>query len=306
VKKIFIAISMILLFLAITGIQSFAQDVIHVCINNAGHARFVSDPSECKINETPKSWYVTGPQGPQGEDGQHCWDLNGNGVCDPEEDVDGIAGCGAGDCQGPQGEPGPQGPSGEAVCLGVYDGDDTFLGYPLEDYEYGILTVFNPDIPAIFYVDDPPSIRTADHCNFYYTGSDCSGTMYAHIPIDWVTEEIELKNFTIFTCPLADELREIFSRLHFQNGQFMPLWTFRCHRHIGGGEYEDQYFIVDMTSPVEPSNIQRKRFLGEASCETFGGGLAEYFYPVTFVENPLSSISEDWSLTPPIVIRPIE
>jgi hypothetical protein len=103
VKKAFMAISLILVFLTITGMQSLAQDVIHVCINNAGHARFVGDPSECKTSETPKSWYVVGPQGPQGEDGLHCWDLNGNSVCDPEEDVDGIAGCGAGDCQGSPG-----------------------------------------------------------------------------------------------------------------------------------------------------------------------------------------------------------
>jgi hypothetical protein len=49
----------------------------------------------------------------------HCWDLNGNGVGDPEEDINHDGVCDAGDCkgprgdQGPQGDPGPQGPPGD-------------------------------------------------------------------------------------------------------------------------------------------------------------------------------------------------
>ena len=44
-----------------------------------------------------------------------CWDTNGNGVCDPWEDVNGDGTCNALDClgrAGPGGPPGPQGPQG--------------------------------------------------------------------------------------------------------------------------------------------------------------------------------------------------
>lgn len=51
--------------------------------------------------------------GPQGEDGLHCWDLNGDDVCDPEEDATGEGICDALDCQGADGEPGPIGEKGE-------------------------------------------------------------------------------------------------------------------------------------------------------------------------------------------------
>ncbi|MHC4696037.1 MAG: hypothetical protein ACYTFA_04760 [Planctomycetota bacterium] len=59
----------------------------------------------------------TGPAGPPGADGRACWDLNGNGVCEREEDVvlDGV--CDALDCRGadgPAGAPGPQGDNGLA------------------------------------------------------------------------------------------------------------------------------------------------------------------------------------------------
>jgi cysteine-rich repeat protein len=53
------------------------------------------------------------PEGPQGDPGLHCWDLNGNATCDlASEDIniDGI--CDANDCQGPQGEQGEEGPPG--------------------------------------------------------------------------------------------------------------------------------------------------------------------------------------------------
>ena len=72
-----------------------------------------SRPPRC--SGTPGS---TGPQGPagsqgasgtpvsiglQGDPGLHCWDLNGSGTTDPEEDVNGDGLVNVLDCQGPEG-----------------------------------------------------------------------------------------------------------------------------------------------------------------------------------------------------------
>ncbi|MEZ4737374.1 MAG: hypothetical protein R3E79_60635 [Caldilineaceae bacterium] len=56
-----------------------------------------------------------GPEGPQGQSGLACWDLNGNGHSDSEEDVNKDNTYDALDCigfTGPQGAPGAQGPAG--------------------------------------------------------------------------------------------------------------------------------------------------------------------------------------------------
>ena len=53
-----------------------------------------------------------------GEDGLSCWDLDGDGVCDPEEDVNTDEICDALDCRGPEGEQGPQGDPGPAGPMG--------------------------------------------------------------------------------------------------------------------------------------------------------------------------------------------
>lgn len=69
----------------------------NVIINSFGH--WVGDP--------------TGLQGPPGEDGIDCWDLNGNGVGDlPGEDTSGDGIVNSLDCRGPPGPQGEQGPPG--------------------------------------------------------------------------------------------------------------------------------------------------------------------------------------------------
>lgn len=63
----------------------------------------------------------TGAQGPAGEDGVNCWDLNANGVDDPDEDTNGDRVFNALDCagvQGATGEPGPEGPAGPQGATG--------------------------------------------------------------------------------------------------------------------------------------------------------------------------------------------
>ncbi len=63
-----------------------------------------------------------GPQGPQGDPGVaglSCWDLNGDGVQDAVEDVNGNQVWDALDCTGPQGEVGETGPQGEQGPAGT-------------------------------------------------------------------------------------------------------------------------------------------------------------------------------------------
>ncbi len=59
-----------------------------------------------------------GPQGPQGPPGLECWDLDGDGIHDALEDVNGDGFWNALDCLGPQGPQGPQGPAGPAGPAG--------------------------------------------------------------------------------------------------------------------------------------------------------------------------------------------
>lgn len=67
-------------------------------------------PNGCKSkNHTLFSWNQAGgagPEGPAGAEGLSCWDRNGNGTPDEEEDVNRDGLVNAMDCQGP---PGPAG-----------------------------------------------------------------------------------------------------------------------------------------------------------------------------------------------------
>lgn len=63
-----------------------------------------------------------GPTGETGADGLACWDLNGDGIRDTAEDVNGDGEHNALDCvgpEGPQGEQGPAGPKGDRGLPGI-------------------------------------------------------------------------------------------------------------------------------------------------------------------------------------------
>jgi hypothetical protein len=111
-KRFAIILGLSLALLALSGTWALAQSdgVIYACVLNDGTLRIVPDADQCKKNETLYSWNIMGPQG---NPGLACWDLNGDGLADPEEDLnlDGL--WDAADCKGPQGEQGPQGPPGE-------------------------------------------------------------------------------------------------------------------------------------------------------------------------------------------------
>lgn len=55
---------------------------------------------------------ATGMNGENGADGLNCWDLDGNGMADDGEDVNGDGEWNANDCGGPEGQQGPPGPQG--------------------------------------------------------------------------------------------------------------------------------------------------------------------------------------------------
>lgn len=89
---------------------------------------------------------ATGPTGPPGPDGNgtDCWDINGNGIGDPFEDVNGDGVYSTDDCtgpagptgaQGPQGAQGPEGPKGSDIGAKGPDGPrgprgDAYVGPP--------------------------------------------------------------------------------------------------------------------------------------------------------------------------------
>ncbi len=62
---------------------------------------------------------TTGPTGPTGPTGIHCWDLNGNGLNDPAEDINGDGLWNALDCQGATGVAGPAGAVGATGPAGT-------------------------------------------------------------------------------------------------------------------------------------------------------------------------------------------
>jgi hypothetical protein len=90
--------------------ETLAQSIYGCVSNRNGTLRIVSDLALCTAKETRitlNQGGSPGPQGPAGQDGLACWDLNGNSLCDVStEDIntDGI--CDALDCKG---EPGSTG-----------------------------------------------------------------------------------------------------------------------------------------------------------------------------------------------------
>src|ERR1051325_10907788 len=61
----------------------------------------------------------TGASGSNGNNGINCWDLNGNGINDPSEDINGDNQWNSQDCQGATGANGATGPQGPTGANGV-------------------------------------------------------------------------------------------------------------------------------------------------------------------------------------------
>lgn len=83
--------------------------IITACVNKDG-SLYISSTGSCKGSTTLLQWNIIGPKG---DPGLACWDLNGNGTGDPEEDINLDDAWNVADCQGSQGEQGPQGEKGD-------------------------------------------------------------------------------------------------------------------------------------------------------------------------------------------------
>jgi hypothetical protein len=95
-----------------------------------GPAGLQGAPGEQGPQGEPGPQGPAGPAGPQGPAGVACWDLNGNGSPDDDEDINGDNDLNALDCVGsvgPQGPIGPAGPAGPQGPAGA-DGADGEAG----------------------------------------------------------------------------------------------------------------------------------------------------------------------------------
>jgi len=170
-KKIPVVIVTILVLLLITGIPSYAEDVIYACYKKAnGKMRTVNNPSECKSSESPISWNITGPQGPQGEQG-------------PKGDKGDTGDTGLQGPQGEQGIQGEQGPQGPAGAIDVYDADGQYLGKYLGDvYTYYYYTlIYLPSLQRSITINNNGELDSYTHATLFYESSDCTGQPYAYI-----------------------------------------------------------------------------------------------------------------------------
>ncbi|MCA0958554.1 collagen-like protein [Muricauda ruestringensis] len=90
---------------------------------------------------------VPGPQGPAGDDGISCWDLNGNGIGDADEDINQDGNFDAQDCQGESGE---QGEDGNANVIAI---EDLFI----QDVSIGSIYQFQIDQITGIPVEELPN-----------------------------------------------------------------------------------------------------------------------------------------------------
>jgi len=112
-----------------------------------------------------------GPQGPQGPKG----DKGDQGI----QGLQGTKGDkGDQGLQGAKGDTGAKGPIGIGN-LGVYDGNNLFLGYFQEAFQGGY-RVFNPDIPAflLLWYSETPRLYGTPLEKLYFATDDCTGQPY--------------------------------------------------------------------------------------------------------------------------------
>jgi len=109
---IILGLAIILLAASATWVMAQTEGVINACvIPSDGTIRIVSDPAECKKNETLLSWSIMGPKGDKGDPGEQGL-MGAQGEQGPQGEA-GLQGpIGLTGLQGLQGEAGPQGPIG--------------------------------------------------------------------------------------------------------------------------------------------------------------------------------------------------
>jgi hypothetical protein len=120
-KAIIIFGVLVLLIISAGAVYAFGEGgVIRACVKDNGQVRIVSDPAECKDQESLLEWNIVGPEGPQGAQGEQG-PQGEQGEPGPQGEV-GLAGLrgetGLQGEQGEQGDPGPQGLQGEQGIQG--------------------------------------------------------------------------------------------------------------------------------------------------------------------------------------------
>jgi hypothetical protein len=180
VKKVFFATGLIVTFLVLSSIQSYADDIIYGCINKTnGLLRVVDSPDNCLVPEIAIYWNKVGPQGPQGEQG-------------PKGDKGDKGDIGPRGLPGPQGSEGPQGPPGEGSIM-VFSADNEKIGILIDfknktnsDYIDPNITVFIPSLGKFIQLDLGKGFNLYQpHYNYfwslntiYFETPDCTGTPY--------------------------------------------------------------------------------------------------------------------------------
>jgi hypothetical protein len=116
-KRLLIAVGLVFLLSILSATWVLAQTggVINACVMKGGSLYIVTNPV-CKKGETLLTWNIAGQKG---DPGLACWDLNGNGVKDTNEDLNKDGAWTAADCTGLQGAQGPAGPQGPQGVRGL-------------------------------------------------------------------------------------------------------------------------------------------------------------------------------------------
>jgi hypothetical protein len=178
-----LGLALILLVASVTWALAQSDGVIYACVLKDGTLYIVPDADQCKKNETLLSWNIMGPQG---NPGLACWDLNGDGLQDANEDINqdgfwdaadckgpqgeqGVAGLngldGATGLQGPQGDPGPAGPAGPAGVAERPGFSLTILDSAEDVGRYNSITIGADGLPVISYSDYTNHDLKVAHCN---------------------------------------------------------------------------------------------------------------------------------------------
>ncbi|WP_299159358.1 hypothetical protein [uncultured Eudoraea sp.] len=127
-----------------------------------------------------------------GQDGVSCWDLNGNGAADPEEDINGDGEYNGLDCQG-------QSTDNIVDMNGVWTTDEVIQGSAIQMTTFNSLFVPNASNGEnTYFVDFLWDNRLAEDVSFIPTGNSSykmGFTVAVLIGTDRVLEGLEFENF---------------------------------------------------------------------------------------------------------------
>lgn len=171
----------------------------------------------CDASDCQGAPGTPGSPGAAGTAGIACWDLNANSTCElATEDKNLDRECTALDCQGTPG----------VGYLGVYDANDTFLGY-FVDTVGGTVQAFDPTIQAKYQVNAwpeiPPFVNSTRSpvYTLYFKEPDCGGIPYhdssAAAPYEIHLNPTKNRAFVLDMAYQAMQSTETVSQMNFLN-----------------------------------------------------------------------------------------